>query len=136
LNGSDIAFNESTLRDWQDFEVVLTPKDGTLAIDVGGSAEFSKILTSSTLPAAEPRDCSANWPSNNAQRVGPNWLNNRSRDLFELRRLAIYLQCGLGRQQGRLARKSLEDLPKLFDYASTFLARLDAADRSAVTGSG
>jgi hypothetical protein len=33
-------------------------------------------------------------------------------------------------------RKSLEDLPKLFDYASTFLARLDAADRSAVTGSG
>jgi hypothetical protein len=67
LNGSDIGFNESTLRDWQDFEVVLTPKDGTLAIDVGGSAEFSKILTSSTLPAAEPRDCSANWPSNNAR---------------------------------------------------------------------
>jgi hypothetical protein len=59
-----------------------------------------------------------------------------SRDLFELLRLAIYLQCGLRRQQGRLARKSPEDLPKLFDYASTFLARLDAADRSAVTGSG
>ncbi len=64
------------------------------------------------------------------------WERRRSRDLFELLRLAIYLQCGLGRQQGRLARKSLEDLPKLFDYASTFLARLDAADRCAVTGSG
>jgi len=64
------------------------------------------------------------------------WERRRSRDLFELLRLAIYLQCGLGRQQGRLARKSLEDLPKLFDYASTFLARLHAADRSAVTGSG
>ncbi len=48
------------------------------------------------------------------------WKRRRSRDLFELLRLAIYFQCGLGRQQGRLARKSLEDLLKLFDYASTF----------------
>jgi hypothetical protein len=64
------------------------------------------------------------------------WERRRSRDLFELLRLAIYLQCGLGRQQGRLACKSLEDLPKLFDYASTFSARLDAADRTAVAGSG
>ena len=62
------------------------------------------------------------------------WEQRRSRDLFELLRLAIYLQCGLGSQDGRLARKSLEDLPKLFDHASTFSARLDAADRSAVDG--
>jgi hypothetical protein len=59
------------------------------------------------------------------------WEQRRSRDLFELLRLAIYLQCGLGSQRGALARKSLEDLPKLFDHASTFSARLDAADRSA-----
>ena len=62
------------------------------------------------------------------------WEQRRSRDLFELLRLAIYLQCGLGRQQGPLARKSLDDLPNLFDHASTFSARLDAADRSAVVG--
>lgn len=62
------------------------------------------------------------------------WGQRRSRDLFELLRLAIYLQCGLGSQQGRLAQRSLEDLPKLFDHASTFAARLDAADRSAVDG--
>jgi hypothetical protein len=62
------------------------------------------------------------------------WEQRRSRDLFELLRLAIYLQCGLGSQQGRLAQRSLEDLPKLFDHASTFSARLDAADRSAVDG--
>jgi hypothetical protein len=62
------------------------------------------------------------------------WEQRRSRDLFELLRLAIYLQCGIGSQRGRLARRSLEDLPKLFDHASTFSARLDAADRSAVDG--
>ncbi len=60
------------------------------------------------------------------------WEQQRGRDLFELLRLAIYLQCGLGSQQGTLARKSQEDLPKLFDHASTFSARLDAADRNAV----
>jgi Predicted periplasmic protein (DUF2092) len=62
------------------------------------------------------------------------WEQLRSRDLFELLRLAIYLQCGLGSQQGGLAHKSLEDLPKLFDHPSTFSARLDAADRNAVAG--
>ena len=62
------------------------------------------------------------------------WEQRRSRDLFELLRLAIYLQCGLGSQRGALARKSLEDLPKLFDHASTFSARLDVADRSAAAG--
>ena len=60
------------------------------------------------------------------------WVQRRSRDLFELLRLAIYLQCGLGSQHGRLAAKSLEDLPKLFDHTSTFSARLDAVDRSAM----
>jgi hypothetical protein len=62
------------------------------------------------------------------------WEQRRSRDLFELLRLAIFLQCGLGSQQGWLARKSIEDLPTLFDHASTFSARLDAADRGAVAG--
>jgi hypothetical protein len=62
------------------------------------------------------------------------WEERRSRDLFELLRLAIYLQCGLGSQHGELARKSVEDLPKLFDRASTFAARLDAADRGTVAG--
>jgi len=62
-----------------------------------------------------------------------NWEQRRSSDLFELLRLAVYLQCGLGSQQGALARKSLEDLPKLFEDVSTFSARLEAADRKAVT---
>jgi len=61
------------------------------------------------------------------------WGQRRSSDLFEVLRLAVYLQCGLGRQQGALAWKSLEDLPKLFEDASTFSARLEAADRKAVT---
>lgn len=62
----------------------------------------------------------------------PFWERKRSRDLAELLRLAIYLQCGLGSQRGRLASKSLGDLPILFDHASTFAARLDAADRGAL----
>jgi hypothetical protein len=62
------------------------------------------------------------------------WEQLCSHDLFELLRLAIYLQCGLGSQHGRLARKSIEDLPKLFDNVSTFSARLDAADRGATAG--
>ncbi len=61
------------------------------------------------------------------------WEQRRSGDLFELERLAVYLQCGIGTQQGPLARKSLEDLSKLFADASTFGARLDAADRKAVS---
>jgi hypothetical protein len=59
------------------------------------------------------------------------WKQRCARDLFELLRLAIYLQCGLGRQLGPLARKSLEELPNLFASPSTFVARLDAADRRA-----
>ena len=61
------------------------------------------------------------------------WEQRRSGDLFELARLAVYLQCGIGTQQGSLARKSLEDLSKLFDDVSTSAARLDAADRKAVS---
>jgi hypothetical protein len=61
------------------------------------------------------------------------WNELRLRDHYELLRLAVYLQCGLGRQKGPLAQKSLEDLSLLFDTSSTFAARLDAADRSAVS---
>jgi hypothetical protein len=56
------------------------------------------------------------------------------RDLDELLRLAIYLQAGLGRQEGALASMALDALPRLFKSSSTFAARLDAADRRAVTG--
>ncbi len=55
-------------------------------------------------------------------------------DLAEILRLAIYLQSGLGRQEGELAEASLAALPRLFRAASlsTFASRLDAADRRAV----
>lgn len=62
------------------------------------------------------------------------WARYRARDLFELSRLAVYLQSGLGRQRGPLAQRSLQDLPTLFRNPSTFLARLDVADRRAVGG--
>jgi hypothetical protein len=62
-----------------------------------------------------------------------NWEQRRWGDLFELLRLAVYVQCGIGSQRGPLARKALQDLPKLFQDASTFSARLDAADREAVS---
>jgi hypothetical protein len=63
---------------------------------------------------------------------GETWAVYRRRDLFELSRLAIYLQSGLGRQSGPLAQRALRDLPTLFRNPSTFLARLDVADRRAV----
>jgi hypothetical protein len=65
--------------------------------------------------------------------VGPekSWNDLRLRDYYELLRLAVYLQCGLGRQKGALAQKSLENLSLLFDTSSTFAARLDVADRTA-----
>jgi len=58
----------------------------------------------------------------------------RFNDLVELFRLAIYLQSGLGHQEGPLAEASLAALPKLFRESSlsTFSARLAAADRRAV----
>ena len=54
----------------------------------------------------------------------------------ELLRLAIYLQSGLGHQEGPLADASLAALPQLFRASSlsTFASRLDAADRRAVGG--
>ena len=55
----------------------------------------------------------------------------RLRDLSELFRLAIYLQSGLGRQEGPLAQASLAALPGLFRSTATFDSRLDAADRRA-----
>lgn len=60
----------------------------------------------------------------------------RFKDLAEIFRLAIYLQSGLGRQEGPLAEASLAALPQLFRAASlsTFASRLDAADRRAVGG--
>ncbi len=58
----------------------------------------------------------------------------RFRDLAELLRLAIFLQSGLGRQEGPLARASLDALPRLFRSSDTFASRLDAADRRAVGG--
>jgi len=60
------------------------------------------------------------------------WASYSARDLFELSRLAIYVQCGLGRQPGPFAQRALQNLPALFRTPSTFLARLDAADRRAV----
>ena len=58
----------------------------------------------------------------------------RFKDLAELYRLAIYLQSGLGHQEGRLAEASVAALPKLFRATSlsTFASRLDAANRRAV----
>jgi len=58
----------------------------------------------------------------------------RFTDLAELLRLAIYLQSGLGHQEGALADASLAALPKLFRAASlsTFSDRLAAANRRAV----
>lgn len=56
----------------------------------------------------------------------------RFRDLFELYRLAVFLQSGLGRQEGKLARESLEAIPRLFRASSTFSARLDAVDRRVI----
>jgi len=60
----------------------------------------------------------------------------RNRDLAEILRLAIYLQSGLGHQEGPLAEASLAALPRLFRATSlsTFASRLDAADRRAVGG--
>ena len=58
----------------------------------------------------------------------------RSKDLEEILRLAIYLQSGLGRQEGALAQASLDALPRLFRSTSTFDSRLDAADRRATGG--
>jgi hypothetical protein len=58
----------------------------------------------------------------------------RFRDLAELLRLAVFVQSGLGRQEGPLARASLDALPKLFRSSETFASRLDAADRRAVGG--
>ncbi len=58
------------------------------------------------------------------------------KDDAELLRLAIYLQSGLGHQEGRLADASLAALPHLFRAGSlsTFASRLDAANRRAVGG--
>jgi hypothetical protein len=58
----------------------------------------------------------------------------RFKDLAELLRLAIFLQSGLGHQDGPLAAASLEALPRLFRSTSTFASRLEAADRRAVAG--
>lgn len=58
----------------------------------------------------------------------------RINDLAELFRLAIYVQSGLGQQEGPLAEASLAALPKLFraDSLSTFASRLEDANRRAV----
>lgn len=58
----------------------------------------------------------------------------RYRDLSELYRLAIFLQSGLGRQEGALAEESQAALPRLFKNHSTFAARLDEADRRSAGG--
>ena len=57
-------------------------------------------------------------------------------DTAELFRLAIYIQSGLGKQEGPLAEASLAALPRLFREGSlsTFASRLDAANRQAVGG--
>ena len=59
----------------------------------------------------------------------------RLKDLAELLRLAIYLQSGLGRQEGPLADAALAAMPKLFraESLSTFASRLEAANRRAVS---
>lgn len=62
----------------------------------------------------------------------------RFKDLAELLRLAIYLQSGLGGQEGPLAEASREALPRLFRAGSlsTFASRLDAANRRAIGEEG
>ncbi|XHR28062.1 MAG: hypothetical protein ACFUZC_19300 [Chthoniobacteraceae bacterium] len=57
----------------------------------------------------------------------------RFTDLAELLRLAIYIQSGLGRQEGPLADAAYEALPRLFRAGlyDTFASRLAAADRRA-----
>jgi hypothetical protein len=65
-----------------------------------------------------------------------NWNEKRLGDCFELFRLAIYLQCGLGRQRGPLAEESQERLSRLFESSSTFAARLDQAGHSTVSARG
>ena len=57
------------------------------------------------------------------------WEAQVARDRAELLRLAVLLQCGLGRQEGALAETALAELPKLFRHPSPLLASLDAADR-------
>lgn len=58
----------------------------------------------------------------------------RFNDLAEILRLAIYVQSGLGGQEGPLAEASRQALPKLFRAGlfDTFASRLDAANRRAV----
>lgn len=57
----------------------------------------------------------------------------RAIDLAELLRLAIYIQSGLGRQEGPLAEAAHAALPTLFrtGLLDTFASRLDAANRRA-----
>lgn len=57
------------------------------------------------------------------------WTEQRRRDRCELLRLAVFLQCGLGRQAGALAETALQALPYIFRHPSALLASLDAADR-------
>ena len=60
------------------------------------------------------------------------WLTRCAKDLEPLLREALYLQCSLGRQVGKLAELSLERLAKLLDYPERFERAIEL--RASVSG--
>jgi len=60
------------------------------------------------------------------------WEKRCALDLEPVLREAIYLQCGLGRQEGRLAQLCFERLAKLVKYPDQFLRAIE--QRQSVSG--
>jgi hypothetical protein len=60
------------------------------------------------------------------------WQKRCALDLAPLLREALYLQCSLGRQVGKLAELSLARLPKLLDYPERFERAIEL--RASVSG--
>jgi len=60
------------------------------------------------------------------------WEKRCATDLMPLLREALYLQCGLGRQRGKLAELAAERAPQLLDYPDQFTRAID--QRASVGG--
>ena len=60
------------------------------------------------------------------------WLKRCALDLAPLLREALYLQCGLGRQDGKLAQCVFERVDKLVKYPDQFLRAIE--QRQSVSG--
>ena len=60
------------------------------------------------------------------------WQKRCTLDLEPLLREALYLQCSLGRQTGKLAELSLERLPQLLEYPEQFARAIEL--RASVSG--